>query len=133
MSRKSLNRLVILMVCVLLLLAVNLFITARLFLNAKKSPLMLRAREPLSCRAIPTRFVMEEPECANKLLKRMNITNVRILPAATSNIVWDNKSLARYLRKAMSHRLFEETRAIPSMEGQGITGDYQNRSSRNQT
>lgn len=90
MSRRSLNRPVILMVCVLVLLAVNLFITARLFLDAKESPLMLRAREPLPCRAVPTRFVMEEPECANKLLRSMNITNVHILPATTSNTVWDD-------------------------------------------
>jgi len=112
MSRKSLNRLVILMACVLVLLAVNIFITTRLFLNAKKSPLVLRAREPLPCRAVPTRFVMEEPECANKLLRSMNITNVRILPAATSNTVWGDETLARYLRKTMSHKFFEEIRAI---------------------
>lgn len=87
MSRESLNRLVILMVCVFVLLAVNLFITTKLFLNAKKSPLILRAREPLPCRVVPTRFVMEDPECANKLLRSMNITNVRILPAATSNTI----------------------------------------------
>ena len=83
MSRKSVNRLAILMVCVLVFLAVNLLITTTLFLNAKKSPLMLSEREPLPCRAVPTRFVMEEPECANKLLRSMNVTNVHILPAET--------------------------------------------------
>jgi len=133
MPRKSLNRLVILMVCVLVFLAVNLFITTRLFLNAKKSSLMLRSREPLPCKAVPTRFVMEEPECANKLLRSMNVTNVRILPAATSNTAWDDETLARYLRKAMSHKLFEEIRAFEPVEGEKVTGDHQSYSGKNQT
>jgi len=121
------------MVCVLVLLVVNLFVTARLFLDAKKSPLVLRAREPLPCRAVPTRFVMEEPECADKLLRSMNVTNVRILPAATSNTVWDDETVARYLRKAMSHKFFEETRAIESIEGKEVTGNHQYYSGKNQT
>jgi len=50
-------------------------------LGAQKSPLMLRACEPLPCGAIPTRFVIDEPECADKLLRSMNVTNVRVLPA----------------------------------------------------
>ncbi len=30
--------------------------------------------------AIPVKFVMEDPVCADKLVRSMNITNVRILP-----------------------------------------------------
>ena len=33
---------------------------------------------PLPCAAVPTCFVMEHPECADHLLRAMNITNVRI-------------------------------------------------------
>lgn len=128
MSRKSVNGPVILMVCVLVLLVVNLFITTRLF----ESPLMLRARDPLPCRAVPTRFVMEEPECANKLLRSMNITNVRILPAATSDTVWDDETLARYLRKGMSHKFFEEVRTFEAIEEEG-GDDHQSYSGKNQT
>ena len=124
MPRKSLNRLVMLMICVLVLIVLNLFITTRLFLTAKKSPLMLRSRESLTCGAIPMRFVMEEPECAHKLLRSMNITNVRVLPAATSNIVWDDETNSRYLKKAMSHKLFEEIRAFESVEGEEVTDDH---------
>ena len=132
MSRRSLNSLVILMVCVLVLLAVNLFFTTRLFLNVKKSPLTPRIREPLPCRAVPTRFVMEEPECANKLLRSMNITNVRILPAATSDTVRDDETLARNLRKVMSHKLLEEIRTFESIEEE-VTGDHQSYSGKSQT
>ena len=30
--------------------------------------------------AVPVRFVLDEPECADKLLRAMNVTRVRILP-----------------------------------------------------
>ena len=37
------------------------------------------ATEPaLPCAAVPTRFVVEHPECAQTLLESMNVTNVRI-------------------------------------------------------
>lgn len=87
MSNKSLRRLVVMMSCVLVLLTVNLFMTSTLFLNVKESPSTVHARDPLPCGAIPTRFVMEEPECADKLLRSMNVTNVRILSPKTLNAV----------------------------------------------
>jgi len=31
------------------------------------------------CLAIPTKFILQEPECAGKLLRAANISNVRIL------------------------------------------------------
>ncbi|MCY2928867.1 MAG: hypothetical protein NTV86_05125 [Planctomycetota bacterium] len=34
---------------------------------------------PASCMALPVRFVMQDPECAQKLLNAMNVSNVRIL------------------------------------------------------
>ena len=92
MSRKSLNRLVILIVCVLVLLVVDLFITTRLFLNSKESPVIPCMSEPLPCRALPTRFVIEEPICANKLLRFMNVSNVRILDSEFFGALW-NKSI----------------------------------------
>jgi len=44
------------------------------------------ARPSLPCAAIPTRYVMEYPECADKLLQAMNVTNVRIRPVKTSSL-----------------------------------------------
>ena len=32
------------------------------------------------CQAIPTRLILEDPQCADKLLRVMNVTNVRVLP-----------------------------------------------------
>jgi hypothetical protein len=85
-SRKGLKGLTIVTACVLVLLAADSFMTTVLFLNAKKSPLVLHAREPLPCGAVPMRFLMEQPECANLLVKSMNISNFNILPAETVNV-----------------------------------------------
>jgi hypothetical protein len=41
------------------------------------------ARRSLPCEAIPVRFVLEDPVCADKLLRAMNVTNVRIQPRGT--------------------------------------------------
>ncbi len=30
------------------------------------------------CTAIPTKLILEDPECADKLLRTMNVTNVRV-------------------------------------------------------
>jgi hypothetical protein len=37
-------------------------------------------RKSLPCAAIPTRFVLEEPGCAQRLLEFMNVSKVRIVP-----------------------------------------------------
>lgn len=87
MSRKGLKWLMIMTACVLVLLTVDVFMTTTLFLNTKKSLPTVRAREPLPCGAVPTRFVMEEPECADKLLRSMNVTNVHVLSPNTLNAV----------------------------------------------
>ena len=36
-------------------------------------------RPDLPCAAIPTRLILDDPACAQKLLAAMNVTNVRIL------------------------------------------------------
>ena len=40
-------------------------------------------RGALPCAALPTRFLLESPHCAQKLLDSMNVTNVRIHTADT--------------------------------------------------
>ena len=40
-------------------------------------------RDALPCAALPTRFVLESPECAQKLLDTMNVSNVRVVSRAT--------------------------------------------------
>jgi hypothetical protein len=38
--------------------------------------------EAPACRAVPVSFVHDYPECANRLLQAMNISNVRIVSAS---------------------------------------------------
>ena len=79
MRRKKPVWRVVLLVCILGLVSANLLITIRLALKIDQIQQCSQKRKSLPCEAIPIKFVMEEPRCANKLLKAMNVTNVDIL------------------------------------------------------
>jgi hypothetical protein len=72
-------------ICILVLLIINVVMTAKLLMNMQESSPDSGQRDALPCRALPAQFVIEEPDCADKLLKFMNITNVHILPAEDSD------------------------------------------------
>ena len=61
---------------ILLLIAVMADVTTRLLLLAEE-------KEPSRCLAIPTRFILEYPECAQRLVEAANLTNIRIVPPGT--------------------------------------------------
>jgi hypothetical protein len=67
-------------ICILVLLVINIVMTAKLLMNIQKSQSGTGQGDMLPCRALPTQFVIEEPDCADRLLKLMNITNVHIMP-----------------------------------------------------
>ena len=77
-NRKS-KWIALLMVLILTGLFINAIMTARLNSRLDIVALCIQKKH-LPCAAIPTRYVMDEPECADKLLRAMNVTNVRILP-----------------------------------------------------
>jgi hypothetical protein len=60
-----------LLIVIVILLVVNIFVTLKSFTS----------RRPKADFNMPVKFAVEHPECANKLLEAMNITNVRIVPA----------------------------------------------------
>jgi len=71
---------IVLTICIIVLLA-NSVLMAISLVDIKK---LLRSSvqdDPLPCKAIPVQFVIEEPDCANKLLESMNIHNFYIMPA----------------------------------------------------
>jgi len=72
----------ILVICVVGLLVTNVLVITKLVLDLERLKSCQHRRESLPCQAVPVSFVMDEPECANKLLRSMNVTTVRILPAA---------------------------------------------------
>ena len=74
MKQKGFVLIVILLVLILIGIVVDIVITIRAM---SATP----ARSSLPCQAIPTRYVLEYPECADKLLRVMNITNVHIASA----------------------------------------------------
>jgi len=75
----------LLVVCILVIVIVNVMITIRLSVDMRASATQDLKRTPLPCGAVPTRFVMEEPECADKLLRFMNVTNVHVLSSKALN------------------------------------------------
>ena len=78
---KNPNSQVAVTLCILILLVINMVMTTKLLMNIQKSPSDSGQGGTLPCRALPARFVIEEPECADKLLRLMNITNIHILTA----------------------------------------------------
>lgn len=66
----------ILIICIIVLLVINIYLTAQ---GLKRLKSCQNPNESLPCQALPMRFVMDEPECADKLINSMNLTNVRIL------------------------------------------------------
>jgi hypothetical protein len=74
---------------VLLLLLVFIGVTANFLLTLTlreqvKGIQQAPSRRPgLPCAAIPTRLILEDPACAQKLLTAMNVTNFRVLTNAS--------------------------------------------------
>ena len=54
----------------------------------------------LPCAAIPTRFVSEQPDCVNRLLEAMNVTNLRIVSNLSQRPQLDERMEARLMRMA---------------------------------
>ncbi|MBN2560209.1 MAG: hypothetical protein JXQ75_04700 [Phycisphaerae bacterium] len=73
---------------VLLLILIALVAIGALLLQLKRD--IVRCAEEgaraddLPCAALPTRFVLGAPECAQKLLDAMNISNVRVRAGDTT-------------------------------------------------
>jgi hypothetical protein len=67
-----------LLLLIILGLLANALLTARVMVKLEVLAMTRGSSTSLPCPAIPTRFVMEEPACAQKLLESMNVTNVRV-------------------------------------------------------
>jgi len=86
----------ILVICVVGLLVTNVLVITKLVLGLERLKSYQHRRESLPCQAVPTQFVMDEPECADKLLRAMNVTNVRILPVDALDSLLNYKTPLRY-------------------------------------
>ena len=63
---------------VVLLILILMGVAANIITTIRTVP-CTSVKQSLPCTAIPTQYVLEYPECADKLLRAMNVTNVRIL------------------------------------------------------
>lgn len=72
MEQKEMRWLLVLLVLLLVTMTVNIVVTI-------KSHWPVACESSLPCSAIPTRFVLEYPDCADKLVRAMNITDVHIV------------------------------------------------------
>ena len=89
MPNIRINWQMILMVCIIGLSVTNILLVMKIAFGLERLQSCQHSRGSLPCQAITTRFVMEEPECANKLLRSMNVTNVHIFPFNASSSMWD--------------------------------------------
>ena len=106
-------------VCLLALVIVNLMMTIRLTVDTRASTARVLKQPSLPCRAIPTRFPIEEPECAEKLLRSMNISSVHIQPGGPSGSLQD-RVVARCPQQPVFPASPGETGNSPSHEAQEI-------------
>jgi hypothetical protein len=82
MARKDFEKkrmIIVLLVMVLLVVVADIAIR-----------LLPPAKQQSRCLAVPTKFIMEYPDCANRLLEAMNITNVKVI---TTNVPPDSLCL----------------------------------------
>ena len=66
-------------VLILMVLIVQIVLTVKLSADVKSTIVEMRSQKSLPCAAIPTKYILQEPECADKLLRVMNVTNVRVV------------------------------------------------------
>ena len=69
---KEKNRRWVIVLLVMILIAFVADITIRILPPAK-------AKQQSRCLAVPTKFIMEHPDCADKLVQAANLTNIRIV------------------------------------------------------
>lgn len=74
---------IIAIVLVLLMMTLAGVIANTLMLFKISSTVAQATPRSLPCAAIPTKLILEDPICAQKLLETMNVTNVRIANGAT--------------------------------------------------
>jgi hypothetical protein len=71
------RRIAALLLAVIILSLANLAMT--FWILRQDGPPMPPSPTAPYCQAIPTRLILEDPECADKLLRVMNVTRVRIM------------------------------------------------------
>ena len=72
---------------VIVLLAANLIVSSLLLSRPIAQNQCPEKSRSLLCEAMPIKFALDNPDCANKLLMAMNVTNVKVLPQNSTNML----------------------------------------------
>ena len=83
---KEKNRRWVIVLLVMILIAVVADITIMVLPSAK-------AKQQSRCLAVPTSFIMEYPDCADKLVQAANLTNIHIISPMTLRVRRYNQSV----------------------------------------
>jgi hypothetical protein len=73
-----------LVILFLILIAANAVVLVKIANTLDRPSGKRQTRPSLPCPAIPTRLILEDPACAQKLLEVMNVTDVRIRAGGTA-------------------------------------------------
>ena len=73
----------VVVICLIIVMTANLMITIKISQGIKAIRTTPPKARSLACEAIPIRFAMNHPNCANELLYYMNVTNVQFLPRSS--------------------------------------------------
>jgi len=66
------------MIALVVLVTANILVLIKIMGTLTAFSNLHQKGQSLPCPAIPTRLVLEDPACAQKLIEAMNVTNVRI-------------------------------------------------------
>ena len=85
MKIKSMKSCISLLVVIVVLLTTNMSMTLLLLSRPMTQVQCPVKSKSLPCEAIPIKFALDHPDCANRLLEAMNVTNVKVLPRNSTN------------------------------------------------
>jgi len=85
MKIKSMKVNLIVVLLIVILLIANLITSAWVISKIGKSCQCPAKAKSLPCESMPIKFALDHPDCANKLLEAMNVTNVKILHQNSTN------------------------------------------------
>ena len=92
MKRKSIKGNIALLIIVIILLTANLVITLIVLLRPTPQIQCPTMKKSLPCESVPLNWAVDNYECANTLLRAMNVTNVKFLPPGTTEALRYNQT-----------------------------------------
>ena len=81
-------------VIVILLLAANLYMSFRIRNELAQIQKSAVPKKSLPCESVPLNWAVVNYDCANSILRAMNVTNVKFEPPGTANQLRHNRTIS---------------------------------------